>query len=466
MKIGLVGGSYQERSLPFDAQRTVNCYPVFDKQGKEASALYGTPGLSLFAVTGSGSIRGEFKATNGRAFAVSGSSFYEIDAAGNATSLGSLDQSQGIVYMAENGQQLGICDGKSLYMFKYSDNSFIRVTDPDLPDVGTLGFIDGYFVVSELNSGRFRISALYDGESWHALDFATAESSPDNLGLVINAAGQLWALGDFTSEIWTNTGDATFPFERISGSKLSVGIVASATGLELDGSLFWLGQNKEGTGIVYRANGFTPQRISNSAIEQQIQKASNIGQVRAYAYQEDGHSFYILTGGGLETSLAYDLSTGIWHERAYLNSEGRFEQHLASCGMVAFGKTLVGDRRNGNIYEMSLKYYSDNGEAMAFDRVYTHLSDQDRLFQFNELIIGVESGVGTLSGDGSDPKIMMRLSKDGARTWSDWAEATIGKIGQYRNKARFRRLGAAEQMTFHVRITDPVKRAICGSYLR
>lgn len=466
MKIGLVGGSNEQRSLPFDGQRTINLYAVFDEQGKEVAALYGTPGLLTFANIGTGNIRDAFFATNGRAFAISGSALYELDAAGNGTIRGTLDQNQGITYMVENGQQLGICDGKSLYMLRYSDNDFQKVTDPDLPDVGTLDYIDGYFVVTELSSGRFRISGLYNGLSWGALDFATAESSPDFLGRAINALGLLWLLGDFTGEAWANTGDAAFPFERISGGKLSVGIAAPKTALELDESLFWVGQNKEGRGIVYRANGFTPTRISTSFVERRLQAVPNIRLLRSYAYQQEGHTFYVITGEGLATSLVYDLTTKIWHERSYFNEHGEHERHLADCCMVAFGKTLVGDRRSGKIYDMSLDYYSDDGEVIAADRIYTHISDEGEYIRARTLEIGVEPGVGTQSGAGSDPQIMMRLSKDGCKTYTDWFTAAIGKVGEYRNKARFRRLGTAPMMTFHMRITDPVRRAICGSYLK
>ena len=58
MRVGLVGPSYQMFSLPFDAQRSVNLFPVFDKDGKEVSSLYMTPGLSSFADTGAGDCRG------------------------------------------------------------------------------------------------------------------------------------------------------------------------------------------------------------------------------------------------------------------------------------------------------------------------------------------------------------------------------------------------------------------------
>jgi len=467
MRIGIVGPSYSQRSVVFDAQRSINLYPVLDEMGKEVAALYSVPGKQLFTTAGIGPIRGEFAATNGRAFAVSGVGLFEIDSAGTATNRGALDTSSGTVTIAENGTQLAICDGQKLYIFTYSSNVFAKVTDPDLPlSVGMVAYIDGYFLVNENNSGRFYISALNDGTSWAALDFATAEGSPDNLIAVVNAVGQAWLFGSQTTEIWTNTGDSLFPFRRISGAKMEVGILSPFSAVEIDNSVIWVGKDEFGQGIVYKAQGFSPVRISTTPIERLIQQATSPETINAYCYQEEGNTFYVLTGGGLETSLVYDLVTQQWHERAYLNPDGNFESDIGSCHMFAFGKHLVGDRRNGNIYELSMDFYSDGSDPLCRERIYTHLSDEGQRIRYNALEIGFETGVGLQSGQGSNPLVALTLSKDGGRTWSDAYTASIGAVGKYQTKVEFRRLGVAEQMTFRIRITDPVKVAIIGSYLR
>jgi len=73
LKIGLVGPTFDERSLPFDAQRTINFFPVLDPMGKEPAALYSVPGLSLFSDTGSvQGTRGMFASLTGRAYTVVG----------------------------------------------------------------------------------------------------------------------------------------------------------------------------------------------------------------------------------------------------------------------------------------------------------------------------------------------------------------------------------------------------------
>lgn len=466
MKIPLVGATYQQRSLPFDAQRTINLYPVLDQQGKEVSALYGTPGLSLFSTCGSGPVRGMLSPANGRVFVVSNNGLYELSSAGVAPLRGTLDTTSGIVSMDDNGLQVAICDGTSVYIFTYATNVFIKVTDTDLPSAGTLTFIDGYFVISKNSSGAFYISALYDGTTWAPLDFATAESSPDDLLRVYNAVGQLWLFGTKTTEIWTNTGASAFPFERISGAKMETGILAPHTAVAVDNSIFWVGRDNIGSGIVYRAQGFSPQRISTEAIELLIQAATSPSNLRAYTYQQDGHTFYVITGGGMSTTLVYDISTQQWHERAYLNSSGVFEQHLGTCGMYAFNKQLVGSRVNGKVYNMALTLYSDDSDVIASERIYTHISDEDKRTRFNQLEISMETGVGNQSDPGQDPLITLWISRDMGRTYSNSYTTSFGKVGHYLTRAVFRRLGIVFNLTFKIRITDPVKRVLIGSYLK
>ena len=464
MKIGLVGATSQQRSLPFNAERTINFFPVLDQQGKEVSALYGTAGLELFSDISSQETRECFTSSNERCFFVAGSKLYEVLSNGNSVERGTLLTSFGNVSIDENGVELGICDGQKLYMFNYSTNDFQQVTDTDLPSsIGFITAIDGYFVVIENNTGRFYISGIRDGLNWNALDFATAESNPDNLISVKNAIGQLWLFGTKTTEIWTNTGASDFPFSRISGAIMEVGCLAPHSVVDVASSLVWLGRDKYGQNIVYSAQGFTPRAISTEPINILLDKATNPQDIKGFAYQEDGHTFYLLTGGGLETTLCYDITTQQWHERSYNNS-GNLSPHLAQCCTFAFGRQLVGSRRDGKIYEMSLDFYGDDGEDIVSERIYTHLSDMNRRIRYNVLEISMETGVGQQTGV-TDPLISMQLSKDGARTWSNWYTDKIGKVGQYLTKVQFRRLGIAEQMTFKIRISAQVKKALTGSYL-
>lgn len=462
MKAGVVGGSSQQASLPFNAERTVNLYAVLDQEGKEPASLYSRPGNDLFATVGSGPGRGGFTSSSGRAFCVSGSELYEQTSSAIGTLRGSLLTSSGDLTFAENGLQLAICDGVDLYIFTYATNVFQRVVSANLPSAASVVFLDGYFVVNRsLTSGIFQISSPYDGLTWAALDFATAESSPDSLLRVAVIFGQLWLFGDKSTEPWNNTGSASFPFQRVNSSaRLSVGVAAPGTVLALDNTAFWVGKDENGVGIVYKADGFSPQRISTEAIELRIQSAPSISALKSMAYQEAGHVFYIITGGGMETALVYDISTRLWFEWAYLNSFGQYELPLTNALFYAFGKTLALDKNSGKIYHQSSAYYSDNGDEIARDRIFTHIFDNGNPFLIKNLTVNFETGVGNTTI--ANPKTMLYLSKDGGRTFYIYYEKAIGRIGEFLSRVVFWRLGRHRQCTFRIRVTDSVKVVMTG----
>ena len=462
MEAGVVGGSSQEYSLPFNAERSVNLYAVLDERGKKPASLYSRPGNNLLTTAGTGAGRIGFTATNGRAFVVSGAGFYELNADFTSVLRGSLLGSSGDITMAENGLQLAVCDGVNLYIFTYATNAFAQVISPNLPSAASVVFIDGYFIVNRsITSGIFQISSPYDGFTWAALDFATAESSPDSLVRVAYIYGQLWLFGSISTEIWSNTGAAGFPFQRVnSAAKLAVGAAAPSSVLELDNTGYWVGGDTNGTGIVYKADGFSPQRISTEAIELILQNAPDISSIKALSYQEAGHSFYILTGGGMETALVYDVSTQLWCEWAYLNEFGQYESPLTNYLFYAFGKTLGLDRNNGNIYHQSQNFYSDNGDEIARDRTFTHIFDNGNPFLIKNLVLNFETGVGNTSV--TDPKVILYLSNDGGRSFYTYYECALGKIGQFLSRVVFWRLGRHRQCTFRVRVTDAVKCVITG----
>ena len=67
---------------------------------------------------------------------------------------------------------------------------------------------------------------------------------------------------------------------------------------------------------------------------------------------------------------------------------------------------------------------------------------------------------------GVDPKAMLRWSNDGGSTWSKEHWVSIGKIGKYKNRAIWRRLGWSRDKIFEVVVTDPVFATIVSANLK
>ena len=472
MKTPILGSSYVARSVNAADARMVNLFPeIIPEAGKEPAFLNRAPGLKLLATVGVGPIRGvwAFASDDNTAFVVSGTQLYKINTAYVATLIGNVSGT-GPVSLADNGTQLFIaCNGPS-YIYNNTTNAFAQITDPDFPGAVTVCYLDGYFVFNEPNSQKMWITSLLDGTSVDPLEFASTEGSPDGLVAVASNFREVWAFGTNSIEVWTDTGATDFPLQRIQGAFNELGCAAPYSVAKMDNALFWLGRDRRGQGIVYRANGYLGQRISTHAVEWQIQQYADMSDAIAYTYQQDGHSFYVLVFPSANTTWVYDIATQAWHERAgFVN--GAFTRHRGNCQMAFKGKTVIGDFENGNVYAFDLDDFSDNGGIQKWLRSWRALpSGQNNLKRTaqHSLQLDIESGVGLNLGQGSNPEVMLRWSDDGGHTWSNEHWATIGKIGEFYRRVFWRRLGMTLKLrdrVYELSGTDPVKISIMGAEL-
>lgn len=468
MKFPFVGSAYKHRSVTVAAQRLVNMYieNVESPNEETRQVLIGTPGKLLFCTLPTSPMRGEWVVqVSGRAFAAAGNALYEIFADGTYSARGTLNTSTGIVSMADNGLQLMLVDGLYGYILTLATNVFAQITDVDFPGADTVCFQDGYFIFNSPNTGKFYITALYDGSSVNRLDVGTAEGTPDNIICLLNDHRFIWLFGTASTEVYFDSGNNSFPFDRVQNAYMEIGCAAKFSAAKLDNSVYWLGQDDKGRGLVYKAQNFSPIRISTHAIEFAIQSYSDISDAIAYTYQEEGHAYYVLSFPTGNATWVYDASTGEWFERAYLNN-GSMGRDLGSFHMFAFGKHLIGDYRNGNIYQSSLDVYTDNGAPIKRLRACQHLTNAGKFSFYSQFQVSLEMGQGLDGGvNGSDPVGVLRISRDGGHTFSPEKSATLGKIGEYTARCQYNRLGRARDAVFEWSTTEPIKIVITGANL-
>ena len=474
MKTPILGSSYVARSVNAADNRMVNMYPeIVPEGGKSAAFLSRCPGLRRLIGAGNGPIRGLWVLKE-YLYAVSGDTFYRLNVIGDSTRwrvkpLGTVTGT-GPVSMTDNGTQIFIACNPDGFIYNADTEVFAQITDPDFPGAVTVGFLDGYFVFNEPNSGRVWVTSLLDGLSVDPLDFATAEGNPDGLVSLIVDHREAWLFGTNSIEVWYNAGQLDFPLQRIQGAFNEIGCAAPYSVAKLDNGIFWLGSDARGRGIVYRANGYTGQRISTHAVEWQIQQYGNLSDAIGYTYQQDGHAFYVLIFPSAQTTWVYDVATQAWHERAGW-SNGNFVRHRSNCQAVYNDQIVVGDFENGNIYAFDLNEYADNGQIQKWLRSWRALppgtNNLKRTAQ-HSLQVDCEAGVGTNTGQGSNPQMMLRWSDDGGHTWSNEHWTSVGKIGEYYRRVIWRRLGMTLKLrdrVYEISGTDPVKLAIMDAEL-
>jgi hypothetical protein len=447
------------------AQRCRNLFAeAAPADAKSTVDLLGTPGLTAFTTVGTGPIRLLWEMA-GVLYAVSRDQLYTVTSTGTATLIGTLAGQERTDYRldaADNGTQLAIVNSGTgaASVYNRTTNTLSAIADPDFPDASSVAYIDGYLVFTRLDSGQWFTSELLDAASYNSLDFASAESHPDFLVKVLVDHREVWLFGARSVEVWTNTGAADFPFQRLSGGILERGCGAAGSVAKIDNSIFWLGDDR----VFYRAAGYQPQRISHHAIEYALEHYAVVSDAEAFVHSMEGHQFYTVTFPGAGVTWCYDVASGLWHERESRDDEGRsLGRWRVSAYARCYDQHIVGDFQSGALYRMDLDEGMEAGNVIVREAVSPPIAANGHRITMSRLEIDLETGIGRTSGQGSNPNCMLQWSDDGGRSWSNEHWASMGQIGQYKRRVRWHRIGQFRERYFRLVIADPVKVSILGA---
>lgn len=465
MRLPFSGDSYNDDSKPFSAQRAVNCRvepgpPSGSRTEAKCRSVFGID--SFTTAGGVGPIRGLKKHKgDGRLYAVSADKFYFVSSTGTTTELGALTTGLGRVIMVDGGQtstdnQLLILDGTNAYVWNQVSSTFTTIPIATLPSAITGDYLDGYYIVNQSESSdTFEISALNDATSW-AAEQTRESSEADPIKRVFSNHGELWVFGASVTKVWTNTGNLDFPFEPLDGTLMDRGLLSKFAVVAEDNSIFWLGDDR----IVYRAAGYTPQRVSTFAIEQQLAKCDSAALDISWmsSYTEGGSKIISLVVPGTACAFEYNTATGLWNERATF---GRSDWGVSDIE-EAYGKIFVGSSYDSKIGVMSSTSFTEFSGKMQYTRVTQSLNADQTPFILDRLELIFESGIGELSGEGADPEVMLYISRNGGVTYGNPLTRKLGARGAYDHRAVWRRLGQHYNTTFKFVVTDPVRRNLMG----
>lgn len=456
MKSNFLGPAYKLRSLPLSAQTCINLYMEPDETTPGEGAFYSTPGLATLHTFSKQGCRG-LHAAGGYLWGVFEDTLVRvtdvIDITGQWTGqgVGTLPNSTGHVEIFDNGTDLVVAHQDGWHTYPLGGGTLTYVTNSEGTSDGT--FIDSYFVQAKAD-GTYQWADV-GTTTIDALSFASAEGSPDKIIRTIADHRELLLVGENTIEVAVVTSDPDLPFTRTAF--IEQGCLAKHSVAKEDNSVFWLGKNERGQGVIYRADGYVPRRVSDFAIEQAIAGYAAPEDAVAYTYQQGGHHFYVIHFA--EATWAYDINTGLWAQRAYRNTiTGDLERHRGGEHAFYNGVHVVGDYADGRLYGLYQDVYTDDGDEIYRERVWAQLHAENRrmFFHSGELIAEMGVGLDGESETGADPKVWLSWSDDGGRGWSNQHDRTLGRIGAFRNRAIWRRMGTSRNRYFKLWTSAPV----------
>ncbi len=474
---GFIGDAYAQESITQDGQDLVNWYcEVSERKGqgqRGVIALYPTPGFIARAFFGSPvEIRGLWVRPGDQTmYVVAGADLWEIGTSFTGAIVGVLLTATGAVSMTDNGTSLYLSDGPNRYYYTWGTATFAGIADGAFTGASRVDVVDNFIIYSQPNGNLWSATDL-GLVTTNALSFGRKDSAPDNIVTLIANKREVFILGERTSEVWVDAGLFPFPFQKLVGTNMQHGCAAPLSLARLGESFAFLSRDDRGKNVVVMMNGYTPVRISTFAIENTFAQFSTVADAIGLSYQQNGHEFYMLSFPTADQTWVYDLATQMWHRRARRDNAGVLHRDRANCIAFFNGETIVGDNSNGIIYAASLTTFFDyvdpefSGNVIPRIRTCRHYtSDLNRVFH-HSIQLQFQQGVGNTVAPGDDPQAMLQWSDDGGFTWSNVHQAGIGKVGQYKYRTIWRRLGYARDRLYKLTVTDPVFPALISDELK
>lgn len=413
MKLPLLSGDYQARSVIASAQRNVNLY--MEKQAEDAPfpmTAYMRAGLTLLTNSGNmGAGRCAYRSTTGVLFEVVGPNVYYTSGLWARTLLGTIPDGATPVSMSDNGLVAIIVDGSSngwcidisMFPFRFAAISgqagaFYGSTLVD--EVDTFFVLSRpltnqwYLSLSEVNFDNLTgtVSPDMTAAAFDPLDIAAKTGNPDPIIGVIVMHREAWLIGTETTEVWYDAGNADFAFGELPGVFIEHGCIAPYSICKQDLSVYWLSQDRQGQTIVLTGNQYAARRISTHAIEQQIQQYSVVSDAIGYTFQQLGHVFYVLNFPSADATWVYDVSQELWSEWVWTDTNGLEHRHRANNAAHVYGANVCQDWQTGALYQFDLGNYTDVGMPIAWRRGFQIVQNEQKRVAYSRFILDFDTG--------------------------------------------------------------------------
>lgn len=421
MELVLGRGDSQRQRGAFVPWRQVNCLLEPTATDAKQYNLLSRPPLVEYDSYGSGPTHGVYQKPGlfgGDIFALIGNTLYR---AGVAIA-GAVDGS-GPVSWAGGNAELVFARGESAY--SYNGTNLAAISFPDGADVRAVHWTAGWFFFVRKLSGRFYWSDLNDGRTVGALNFATAESTQDELLDIKKTGDVFWMLGANSGEAWVLTGNPALPLSRQVQMFIERGVRDTGCAEEIEGTVFFIAN--DGMACVIQNQAV---RISDAATDEKIRQSATAS---TFHYSYEGKVLFCMR---LDSgTIALDLALG--NQPIAMETYGR-ANWAPKCAVNVDAEPIFGDDTAGILWAFDHEATTDSGLSQ-YHRIFSAgLPLNAQPMAVSNVVVNGDSGhTPALTGEAADPLLEMRYSRDGGNQWSNWRAARWGQMGEYKRYARY-----------------------------
>jgi hypothetical protein len=421
----------------------------------EAKGISRFPGLRLFATLPSPDAivledwRDDLIAitTGGQVFRVSEAGVAE-DVTGAAVTGG------GRAVTAKTDTELLIAAGGPIISYSGGDTTLLSA---DAPDSTHVGYISGYVVAIEPNSGRFYHSQPGEYGTWNPLDVFSAEGRPDDLNaLLVTPFNELLLFGPQSVEQFEPSPYGTSPFFRrwaVAG-----GVHAPYTLCSVDNFTWGVDNHREFVQLV----GQTTRPVSGP-VQKTIETITDWAGAWASEIAHNGQRFIVIQApnavnayGTAGVTLLYDYRRKRWSHLYGWDQEfdipacwpGRSVKNI-------WGRTLIGG--DGVIYELDAATHATQRLLWRSQ----HIERGDAMW-INNVRLRVKRGLADSNAAAS--LVGLRFSRD-ARGFGRLVNRDLGRAGDRAQHLDFGNMGVGQLLQIEIVVTDDVQVDLAGLQL-
>ena len=351
-------------------------------------------------------------------------------------------------------KQIAICEyGVSLYVYDVETSELHKVVLPQGVGAnstirpGNVIYFDNFFIVNDIDTNRFYISAINDALTWNQLQYSEIRSKTVALTVLET---QLHIFGGDLTQIFYNAGTSPFPFQPTTSISYEYGLLSEKSLASSFGIICWLAQNRNTSPLIVYTDGSGVKPISTENIDAFfIDRIKNVQDCRGYLYQESGHVFYTLTFFSDNLTLTYDFFT-----QKFTSIREVTNGHSAVYDVInfkndnyAFVRSNVNTEINKRLYEYGITFTSDDGELVERSvTTDTYVSKNvTKPFVVNKLSLNLQQGTMTKPG-----WVNLYVSKDKGVNFNFAGRKELNYTGQTNSLLNFYNLGSSRFWTFKI----------------
>lgn len=455
--INIAGPSAEHRDSSESSQFTQNFYPEVMRGGKSEFTIQSFPGQSLFgAVTGTD--RGSWEMQN-IGYRVTGTTLFEVQSDGAHVSRGTISGTARCTF-ADDGRNMIICTTGSVFQYTQATQALIAVTDVNIVGSTAVTFLNNKFIYTnvDINAGvDFVVSNVGDGTTASGLNAGAVEDDPGKLIHAYAFEDRVYMFTEKTTPIYWNNGDVQPPLVPVEGRVIEkIGLDALHSVANTDKFIYWLGDDK----MVYRAISGNAQSISSIPVAHAMEGYAVTSDAVGYIFRKEGQNFYVLTFPTANKTWCLSESLGVdgWFNLSADTNRGKYN---ATSHMFVYNKHLLADETNGNLYKLDIDAFSNN--TLPIQRIRTLASIHGGLvgqpgkrIQMSSFELIMKKGIGLISGQGEDPKVIIEFSVDGGQSFKQGQFVRVGRQGETNIKVKWDSLDSFYDLIIRITTSDPV----------